>query len=560
MFKRLFILPATLLVCAVAVAESPLPTPPPEAMQVIRPDAIRAHMQFLSDDLMEGRETGTRGYMLAANYIRSQFEAIGLKPGGTNGSYFQQVPFRRSRLVPEQSSFVPSRNGKKLKLQWEQDYVMRGNPMYEKTSVEAPVVFVGYGVTAPQFNHDDYAGVDVKGKVVMVLYGAPSTLPSSERAHFSPTDQKEKMAAAHGAAGVLVVWAGEQEKRTPFKRFAEYVQGPRMQWLNAKGQPSDVNPAIKGEAYLSTDAARKLFEGASQTFDQAQAAAVEGKSKAITLPITASIQTVSQFESLQSPNVAGILPGSDPKLKNEYVLYTAHADHLGIGRPKNGDNIYNGALDNASGTAALIEMAHAFATMNPQPRRSILFVAVTGEEEGLLGSEYFAEYPTVPVDNIVANINMDELPMVFDFKDVVALGAEHSSLGPIIDSIAKAENLEVSPDPMPEENFFVRSDQYSLVKKGVPAVAITGGDKATDPAKNGAEIEKAWIKTYYHSPQDDMNQPLDYNAAAKYTRLNFALGYAVANQDARPTWNPGDFFGNAFGRQNTAAAGAAGQH
>jgi Zn-dependent M28 family amino/carboxypeptidase len=267
---------------------------------------------------------------------------------------------------------------------------------------------------------------------------------------------------------------------------------------------------------------------------------------------------VSQFENLQSPNVAGILTGSDPKLKDEYVLYTAHADHLGIGTPKNGDNIYNGALDNASGTAALIEMAHAFATMAPQPRRSIMFVAVTGEEEGLLGSEYFAQNPTVPIDNIVANINMDELPMVFDFKDVVALGAEHSSLGPMIESIAKAEGLEVSPDPLPEENFFVRSDQYSLVKKGVPAVAITGGEKATDPSKNGGEIERAWIKNYYHSPQDDMNQPLDYNAAAKYTRMNFALGYAVANQDTRPTWNPGDFFGNAFGHKNKAA-GATGQ-
>ncbi len=559
MFKRFYFFLPVLLVCAFAAAENALPTPTPEAMQLIRPDAIRAHMQFLSDDLMEGRETGTRGYLLAANYIRSQFEAIGLKPGGTNGSYFQQVPLRRSRLVRDQSSFEVKRNGKKVKLEWDTDYVMRGNPMYEKTAIEAPVVFVGYGVTAPQFNHDDYTNLDVKGKIVMVLYGAPESLPSSERAHFSPTDQKERMAAAHGAAGVLVVWAGPMEKRTPFKRFGGYVQSPRMEWLNTQGQPSDVNPTIKGEAYLSSDAARKLFEGAPQTFDQAQAAAAEGKVKAIDLPITVSIQLVSQFENLQSPNVAGILVGSDPKLKEEYVLYTAHADHLGIGRPKNGDNIYNGALDNASGTAALIETAHAFATMNPQPRRSIMFVAVTGEEEGLLGSEYFAEYPTVPMDNIVANINMDELPMVFDFKNVVALGAEHSSLGPMIDSIAKAEGLEVSPDPLPEENFFVRSDQYSLVKKGVPAVAIAGGEKAADPSKNGSEIEKTWIKNVYHSPQDDMNQPLDFNAAAKYTRLNFALGYAVASQEVRPTWNPGDFFGNAFGRNNKGV-GAIGQH
>jgi Zn-dependent M28 family amino/carboxypeptidase len=418
---------------------------------------------------------------------------------------------------------------------------------------------VGYGVSAPQFNHDDYAGVDVKGKIVMVLYGAPASLPSAERAHFSPTDQKEKMAAAHGAAGFLTVWSGEVEKRTPFKRLVAYVQSPRMRWLDAKGQPSDAQPTIRGEAYLSSDAARKLFEGASQSFDQALDAAAAGKTQPITLPVTVAINATSTFETLQSPNIAGILPGSDPKLKDEYVLYTAHADHLGIGEPKNGDAIYNGALDNASGTAALIEMAHAFATMKPQPRRSILFVAVTGEEEGLLGSEYLAHYPTVAIDNIVANINMDELPMVFDFKDVVPLGAEHSSLGPMIGSIAKAEGLEVSPDPLPEENFFVRSDQYSLVKEGVPAVAIAGGEKAVDPAKNGAEIERDWIKNYYHSPQDDMNQPLDFNAAAKYTRLNLALGYAIANQDPRPTWNPGDYFGMTFGRHNPTA-GATGQH
>ena len=559
MLTRLYSFPIALLLCAVSVAQSEMPTPSPETLQLIRPDAIRAHMQFLSDDLLEGRETGTRGYMLAANYIRSQFEAIGLKPGGTNGSYFQQVPLRRSRLVRDQSSVVVTRNGKKMNLVWEQNFAMRGNSLYEKTAVEGPVVFVGYGVSAPQFNHDDYSGVDVKGKIVLALYGAPASIPSSERAHFSPTDQKEKMAAAHGAAGLLMVWAGPPEKRTAFKRFAGFVQSPRMRWLDANGQPTDVVPNIRGEAYLSSDTARTLFDGAPQTFDQALAAAANGKTQTFTLPFTVAINTVSQFETLQSPNVAGILPGSDPKLKDEYVLYTAHADHLGIGEPKNGDAIYNGALDNASGTAALIEMARAFATMTPQPRRSIMFVAVTGEEEGLLGSEYFAHYPTVPIDNIVANINMDEVPMVFDFKDIVPLGAEHSSLGPMIDAIAKAEGLEVSPDPLPEENFFVRSDQYSLVKEGVPAVAIGGGEKAVDPAKNGAEIERNWIKNYYHSPQDDMSQPLDFNAAAKYTRLNLALGFAVANQDSRPTWNPNDFFGNAFARRHSPGVSAPAQ-
>jgi Zn-dependent M28 family amino/carboxypeptidase len=331
-----------------------------------------------------------------------------------------------------------------------------------------------------------------------------------------------------------------------------------MRWLDAQGNPSDVQPQIKGEAYLGPDGARLLFQGAPQTFDQVLAAEPGGKLPRFALPVTATLHQVSKFEKIQSPNIAGILPGSDPKLKNEYVLYTAHADHLGIGRPVNGDAIYNGALDNASGTAALIEIAHAFATAPRPPRRSIMFLAVTGEEQGLLGSEYFAHFPTVPIDSIVANINMDELPMVFAARDIVPLGAEHSSLGPLIDTIAKSEGLEVSPDPLPEENFFVRSDQYSLVKMGVPAVAIAGGEKAVDPKIDGAKAERDWIKTHYHTPQDDMSQPLDFEAAAKYTRLNFALGYAVANENAIPTWNAGDYFGKTYG--NRQKAGAAGQH
>lgn len=550
--NRFTVVATAVLLGAIAFAAAAPPAPSSADIQRIRPAAIKAHMQFLSDDLMEGRATGSRGYMLAANYIRSQFETIGLKPGA-NGSYFQFVPLRRTRLAPEQCSVTIKRDGHETKLEYEKTFTMRGNPVYENATVEAPVVFVGYGVTAPEFKHDDYAGLDVKGKIVAALYGAPASLLPSERAHFSPTGQKEKMAAAHGAIGFITIWAGQREKETPFTRFMGFVRLPGMRWINTKGEPNDVQPSIKGEAYLSADGARQLFQGASKSFDDVLAAESTGKLPILALPVTVAIRQVSKFEMLQSPNIAGILPGSDPKLKDEYVLYTAHADHLGIGRPVKGDNIYNGALDNASGTAALIEMAHAFATSPQQPRRSIMFLAVTGEEEGLLGSDYFAHNPTVPISQIAANINMDELPMVFDFKDVVPLGAEHSSLGPLVDTIAKSQGIETSPDPMPEENFFVRSDQYSLVREGVPAVAITGGEKAMDPKVNGGEIERAWIKTHYHSPQDDMSQPLDYDAAAKYTRLNFALGYAVANEEARPTWNPGDFFAKAAEERQKAA-------
>ncbi|HWR15202.1 MAG TPA: M28 family metallopeptidase [Terriglobales bacterium] len=562
MFNRLALIFAfALLAVSSLVAESAAapPLPSGDSLQRIRPEAIRAHMEFLSDDLLEGREAGTRGYDIAAHYIRAQFQEIGLKPGGTDGSYFQQVPLRRTVIEPEQSSLSIINNGRETKLQFEKNFMMTGSPLYENTSIEAPVAFVGYGVVAPEFNHDDYKGLDVKGKIVAFVYGAPKTFPAAERAHFSGSVEKTKVAADHGAVGVLVIWAGEPETKTPFDRFAGFLRLPGMRWLDPKGVPSDVRPQIKGSAYLSVEAAKVLFQGAPKNFDEVMATESLGKLPTFPLAAKVAIHQVSKHENLKSANVAGILPGSDPQLKNEYVLYTAHADHLGIGRAVKGDSIYNGALDNASGTAALIEMAHAFATAPRPPRRSIMFLAVTAEEEGLLGSDYFAHYPTVPITRIAANVNMDEIPMTFDFKDLVALGADHSSLGPLVEAAARSEDVELSPDSMPEENFFVRSDQYSLVQKGIPAVAITGGDKASDAKVDGAAVTREWMKHIYHSPQDDMSQPLSFEAAARFTRLNYAIGYAIANMNSRPNWNPGDYFGKVFGQQQQESVGA-GQH
>jgi Zn-dependent M28 family amino/carboxypeptidase len=251
---------------------------------------------------------------------------------------------------------------------------------------------------------------------------------------------------------------------------------------------------------------------------------------------------VSRHTPAQSPNIAAILPGSDEKLKREYVAYTAHADHLGIGEAINGDSIYNGAFDNASGTAAVLELARVFSELPTAPRRSILFLIVTGEEEGLLGSDYYAHNPTVPMSQIAANVNMDGVSVLYDFRDIVPLGAEHSSIGSIVNQVAQHFALEVSPDPLPEEVFFIRSDQYSFVRQGVPAVAITGGFKAVDPKINGKDVSLEWERTRYHTPKDDMQQPLNLDAAAKLTRVDFAVGYSIAQEDNRPAWNQGDFF------------------
>ena len=240
--------------------------------------------------------------------------------------------------------------------------------------------------------------------------------------------------------------------------------------------------------------------------------------------------------------MAAILPGSDPQLKNEYVVFTAHLDHLGIGEPVKGDSIYNGAADNASGTAALLEMARAFSLLPKAPRRSLLFLAVTGEEEGLLGSDYYAHYPTVPITQIVADINMDEVSFLYDFKDIVPLGGEHSSLGAVADDVARHMGLQVSPDPMPEEVYFIRSDQYSFILQGVPSLYIGEGLQTVDPTLDGKKMQLDWETQRYHLPSDDMNQPLDFNATVKCTRVDLAVGYEVAQQTERPHWNKGDFF------------------
>jgi hypothetical protein len=516
--------------------------PPPEFLQQIRPEAIRAHMEFLADDLLEGRATGTRGFQLAANYVRAQFEEMGLKPAGVGGSYFQNIHFRKSELLRDQCFLTIKRDGAEQKLVMDKDFVMSGDALRTDSNAAAPAVFAGYGVTAPKFKYDDYAGVDVRGKIVVALYGAPPSFPSAPGAYYSDSIVKLGNAAAHGAIGVLIIWGGRVEDRTPFTELVRFYREPTMRWLDAKGVPNDVEPKILARATISSIAATAMLEGSGKSWKEVVATALASKPQAFPLVVTASIHVVSRHSAVESPNIAGILPGSDPQLKNEYVVFTAHADHLGISAPVNGDSIYNGAGDNASGTAALIEIARAFTRLPQPPRRSLLFIAVTGEEEGLLGSDYYAHNPTVPMPQIIANVNMDEVSFLYDFKDIVPLGGEHSSLGAVAEDVARHMGLEVSPDPAPEEVYFVRSDQYSFVEQGVPSIYIGEGYKTVDPKLDGKKMQFDWESTRYHLPSDDMAQPLDFNALVKCTRVDLATGYEIAQKTERPHWNKGDFF------------------
>ena len=542
--KRLFVL-TTLLSFSVALsAQNASPSyPPQELLDRIQADGIRKQMAYLADDKLEGRATGAPGFMLAAKYIADQFQQMGLKPGGVNGTYFQAVPFREYKLDRAKATLTIKRGTASQVLVFDKDWVAAGSVRYPETSIEAPVVFVGYGVTAPEFQYDDYAGIDVKGKIVAMLYGAPARFGSAPGAHYANSPTKQANAAAHGAVGTLSIWAGPVADRIPFAGLVRFYRSPSMDWLDSKGEPNEAPPQLHGSAMLNPETAAKMFEGAAKSFSDALATAKEGKPQAFPLPVTVALHMETAHTKLESPNIAAILPGSDPKLKEQYVVFSAHADHLGIGDPVSGDSIYNGALDNASGTAALIEIARAFSSMPTAPRRSMLFVAVTGEEEGLLGSDYFARYPTVPIESIIANVNMDEIGILYDYRDIVALGAEHSSIGPIVDDVAQHMKLEISPDPAPEEVYFVRSDQYSFVKQGVPSVYVGAGYKATDPAVDGKKLSDEWEQKYYHLPQDDMKQPnLHFDVAAKSARINLAVGYEIAQQDERPTWNNGDFF------------------
>jgi len=542
-YKRIFALLGVILPFALSHAQSaPSDFPPQEFLQQIRPEALRAHMEFLADDLLEGRGTGTRGFQLAANYVRAQFEEMGLKPAGGSGSYFQSIHFRRSELLRDQCSLTLKRNGSEQKLMMEKDFVMVGDPLRTDTNAEAPAVFAGYGVTAPKFHYDDYFGVDVRGKIVVALYGAPPSFPSAPGAHYSDSTVKLNNAAAHGAVGLLIVWGAKVEERTPFSELVRFYRQPTMRWLDGKGLPNDVEPRIRARATISSGVATVLLEGSGKSWKDVVATALASKPQAFPLAGTISLRVVSRHSEVESPNIAAILPGSDAQLRNEYVVFTAHADHLGIGVPVNGDDIYNGAADNASGTAALIEIARAFAHLPQAPHRSLLFIAVTGEEEGLLGSDYYAHNPTVPISQTIANVNMDEVSFLYDFKDIVPLGGEHSSLGAVVDDVARHMSLEVSPDPAPEEVYFVRSDQYSFVAQGVPSIYIGEGYKTVDPKLDGKKMQFDWENKRYHLPSDDMAQPLDFNAMVKCTRVDLAAGYEIAQHTERPRWYSGDFF------------------
>jgi len=515
---------------------------------------VRAHMEFLASDLLEGREAGTRGYQIAARYVASQFAQYGLTPAGAEeAGYFQPVGLRRFTADLGAAEAALIRDGSETPLDVREDFVLDADPNRERTSVTAPAVFVGYGVIGG--GRDDYKGVDVEGKIAVALSAAPPGLDSSLNAHLASTAFKEKTASEQGAAGFILVMAPESQRRYAFSTYARFAGRPNMTWVDPEGRARDDAATLEARAVFSEDAAAMLFEGAEMSYAELLAASEAGGEgvRSFALPARVRFAGETAHEDLSSDNVVGYVEGSDPALRDEYVVLTAHLDHVGISdRVDSGDRINNGALDNAAGTAALLEVARVAAS-RPAPRRSLLFLALTAEEKGLIGADYFARRPTVPKDAIVANINLDMPILLYDFTDMIAFGASHSSLGPTAAEALAGIGVTLSEDPLPEQNLFRRSDHYRFVQQGVPSLFLMTGF-----AGEGEEKFRGFLATNYHRPGDDLSQDIDFAAGAKFARANYEIMTEVANADARPTWNAGDYFGKLYGGPMAEPSGGSG--
>jgi hypothetical protein len=536
-------------IAAACPSEARLTGRDPSGLPQVNPKALEAHLRFLGDDSLRGRGTGTRGYDIAARYVADCYSDLGLRPTGSQG-YLQPVPLRGGRPVQGSTLIFRGAAGDD-ELRLGRDYVPLPDMLRQKVEVTGTVLFAGFGATSPERAYDDYRGVDARGKIVVLLFGGPASFPATERAHFSSLRTKYENAVHHGAVGVLIVWTRHQG--APWKAIVNDLQGGLIAWLDQRGEPDGAFPELRGKAVLSDSTAEALFQGATPSYADILAAAKSRMLPAFDLPLRATIRTVTEHQRTASPNVAGLLRGSDPRLRDEVVVYTAHLDHLGVGTPVRGDSIYNGVLDNASGSAALLEIARAFAGLPRAPRRSVLFLAVTGEEKGLIGSDYFAQQPTVPIQSIVANLNMDGLAILYPWRQVVPMGAEHSTLDVTVKQVAARAGIELAPDPFPEEASFVRSDQYSFVRRGVPALYLDVGLQSDSGIDAAARLQE-WVRTRYHTPQDDLGQPMDLVAGARHAQFNFLVGLEIANTNERPAWKPGDFFGRTFGRDRTAQA------
>jgi hypothetical protein len=540
MIKNLSFLFLALLSFQTVAQKVSVPGSVKRAMDQIDTVTIRNHIAYLADDKLKGRLPGTEGYQMAVDYVIDHYKKIGVQPGGDPGQYTQKL-FLRKTLVQNASAKAALKDqiGNVDSLVFGKDFMPVPHPLSAKASAEGKLVFVGYGVDIPGL-YSDYEGVDVKGKVVVFVSGVPDDIPASTLvSHFSSPGNKMNTAFAKGAVGSIMVTLGANFTNTNPVIQSNVALNPEKTTAYGRGFVGNLGFALNGSRSFLTG----LFLNSGKNLSQVLADIKARKNSSFEFPYTFSASYANTHSEYESYNVVGLIPGSDPKLKNEYVVHSAHLDHVGIGRPENGDSIYNGAHDNASGVASLLEIARVYVNGKAKPKRSVLIVMVTAEEMGLVGSAYFAANPSVPKSSIVANVNTDMPTVIAPLLSVVPLGAEHSSIMGNVKFAADYLGLDVEKDPEPEQNRFVRSDQYSFVVSGIPALHIKYGNKTNIPGFDMDKFIKEWRAKYYHRAADGMDGIFNFTAAKTYVQLNFLISYSIANTPAKPVWNPGDLFG-----------------
>ena len=504
-------------------------------------ERIRAHVKFLASDLLEGRGVGARGGDLAAEYIASQFAVAGAKPAGDNGTYYQKVPLVgvRTETGAELSAVAA---GKTLPFRWAEEFVATSQLQKPETRFEADAVFVGHGIVAPEYNWNDYKDVDVRGKVVVLFTNEPTSedpkfFAGRALTYYGRWTYKYEQALRQGALGCIIIhttptagygwevvrnsWGGEQ----PFMKLA----------------PGESALALAG--WVTQDAGDKLLGMAGRSVSELLKASESRDFRPIPLGIRIHAMLPSRIRELETRNVAAVVPGSDAKLKSEAVIFTAHWDHLGVGLPVNGDPIYNGAIDNATGCGVLIELARAWAALPEKPRRSAIFLSVTAEEGGLRGSEFYGTHPVIPAGKTAVDLNYDALFPNGRTRDVIVGGAERTTLWPVVQQIAQRMGLVIKPDPRPEQGSYYRSDHFSLARVGIPAFTIgEGSEFLGKPADYGKQIFDEYNSKHYHQPSDEYREDWDFSGLEQMARFGFLIGLEAANQDQLPTWQPGDEF------------------
>jgi Zn-dependent M28 family amino/carboxypeptidase len=542
------------LLVVIAAAQQDPPKPHPEsrfgshlspaaiaAMQSIRPENIETHVRFLSDDLLEGRGTGQRGGDIAAAYIATQFALYGLKPAGDNGSYLQKVPMVGVTPGADTRFTLVSANGPALNLKPLDEYVAYDQTQQPESNVDAEIVYVGYGIEAPEYDWDDYKGVDVKGKVLLMLVNEP---PSDDPKFFAGKAltyygrwmYKYEEAAHKGAVGAILIHKTE---------MASY--GWEVVRNSNSGEKSylklDATPRLKSAAWIQLNVARNFVATSGLDLDKMMADANSRDFKPVPLHARLSAHMTSEIRPFESNNVIAVLPGADPVLQDEGVMYTAHYDHLGIRPEMPGDNIYNGAMDNATGCGILMEIARVYAGAAEKPRRSIYFVSVTAEEQGLLGSEYLGKHPPIPAGKISLDLNYDDVRPQGAAEEVQVSGAERTTFYPAVQATAQDFRFKIRPDAHPEAGHYYRSDHFSLARVGIPSFSINEGIKfkGHDEAWGLAQDED-YTTHHYHQPSDEYHPGLDWTSDAAMARFGFALGWQAAEQSHLVGWKKGDEF------------------